>query len=92
MGGGMAIFHSRETKAEWGIPCNQNTEGELWVGKGYKKNYAGQFSSAEAGAIKVVLKRVRGDRFGRFWVDRQKKIVTMMVGVSEDNTYEQASY
>jgi hypothetical protein len=88
----MAIFHSRETKAEWGIPCNQNTAGELWVGKGYKKTYAGQFSATEAVAVRQAIERVRSSRYGRFWVDREKKKITMMVGKSEDNTYDTANY
>jgi hypothetical protein len=88
----MGIFHSRDTKAEWGIPCNQNTAAELWVGKGYKKTYASQFSMSEALAVAKAIEKVRGNRYGRFWVDREKKLITMMVGSSDANTYDKATY
>ncbi len=88
----MATYHPRQVKAEWGIPCNQDANGDLWTGKGYKKTLASQLSAAEAAAIKRAIDRGRGDRCGRFWVDREKKIVTMMVGASEDNTPHKESY
>ena len=35
-------FISRQEKSSWGIPCNQRSDGELFVGKGYGTTFVSQ--------------------------------------------------
>jgi hypothetical protein len=88
----MTIFISREVKASWGLPCNQNAEGELWAGKGYKKRLVGQFGKKAESDILTALTTGRGNRNGRFWVDFEERTVTMMVGEAADNKYKQVKF
>jgi len=78
-------FFSRQVKSSWGIPANQNAEGELFVGKGWGTPFNTQFSQEITGRVTRCLKKNRGDRNGRFWVNLGKETVTMMVGDSADN-------
>ncbi|HEV2153005.1 hypothetical protein [Bradyrhizobium sp.] len=88
----MTVFISREVKSAWGLPCNQNAEGELWAGKGYQKRLAGQFGKKVESEILAALTSGRGDRNGRFWVDLEERIVTMMVGEAADNKYKKVAF
>jgi len=88
----MAAFKSRDEKAEWGLPCNQRADGSLWAGKGYRKALEGQFGTSVVRAIARAINSKRDDRCGRFWVDLEAKLVTMAVGESADNRYEQVRY
>jgi hypothetical protein len=85
-------FVARAVKASWGIPCNQNSVGDLYVGKGFTTTAESQFGNDTPDAIKRALSRRRGDRNGRFWVDLKKRKVTMAVGESADNRYDDVSY
>jgi hypothetical protein len=83
---------SRQEKASWAIPCNEDARGNLWVGKGFKKLLGEQFGWNDAIAILRALRQGRGNRGGRFWIDRDARRVTMMVGKSKDNEYRQIAY
>ena len=85
-------FISRDEKSSWGIPCNQKSDGELFVGKGYRAPLADQLSGAVAARIARCLTDTRGDRNGRFWVDLEKEVVTMAYGESSANTYKKAKF
>ena len=86
------VFISREEKAEWGFACNQSADGTLWAGKGYKRKLNGQLNVTEVAAIATALKKGRDNRMGRFWIDRENRTVTMMVGESQLNKYMKTSY
>jgi len=86
------VFISRHEKAEWGFACNQSADGKLWAGKGYVRTLEGQLGPSDAAAVASALKNGRGDRMGRFWLDFENRIVTMMVGESHLNNYLQTSY
>jgi hypothetical protein len=88
----MTVFISRQVKASWGLPCNQNTDGDLWAGKGYEKRLAGQFGKKAESEILAAITAGRGNRYGRFWVDLEARTVTMMVGEAADNKYKQVKY
>jgi hypothetical protein len=85
-------FFSRQEKSTWGIPANQNANGELFVGKGWGTPFASQFSQEETDRVRQCLTKTRGDRYGRFWVNRATETVTMMVGDSADNEIQDAKY
>jgi len=80
-------FISRQEKSAWGIPCNQRSDGQLFVGKGYGTTFASQLPEI-APRIARCLVENRGDRNGRFWVNKAKGTITMAVGESSENTYE----
>jgi hypothetical protein len=88
----MTVFVARKVKASWGFPCNQNTDGHLWAGKGYEKRLSGQFGKKAESDILAAITAARGNRYGRFWVDMEARTVTMAVGDSADNKYEQAEF
>jgi hypothetical protein len=88
----MAIFIARKVKASWGFPCNQNTDGYLWAGKGYEKRLSGQLGKKADTEIFAAISAARGTRYGRFWVDMETRTITMAVGESADNKYEQVSF
>jgi hypothetical protein len=85
-------FISRHEKSTWGIPCNQNSEGKLFVGKGYGTPFETQFAEELAGRVKRCLATNRNGRNGRFWLNIEKKTVTMAVGESSENKYLSKSY
>jgi hypothetical protein len=80
-------FIERNVKAGWGIACLQSADGLVWVGKGKVCRYAEQFSVEEEDAIRDALERGRGNRNGHLWVNRQKRIVTMQVGLGYKNCH-----
>ena len=88
------MFIKRSEKAAWGIPCNQTADGRLWVGKGNGDECAlgEQLGSEREKAIREALETGRGDRNGRFWVNLKKRIVTMQVGASYENTHHRESF
>ena len=88
----MTTFISRQVKASWGLPCNQNAEGVLWAGKGYEKRLSGQLGKKVESDVLVALTAGRGDRNGRFWIDMEERVVTMMIGEAADNKYKQVSF
>jgi hypothetical protein len=45
-----------------------------------------------ADAVRQALKKGRGDRNGRFWIDLEEREVTMAIGESADNKYKTASF
>lgn len=79
-------FISRQVKASWGIPCNQNANGELFVGKGFVVSLASQLPEI-ASRVERCLAVNRDGRNGRFWLDKAKEEITMMVGEASENTY-----
>jgi hypothetical protein len=79
-------FISRHEKSTWGVPCNQRSDGQLFVGKGYGTSFASQFDEITTRVAKCLADN-RGDRNGRFWVDKAKKTVTMAFGESSENKY-----
>jgi len=79
------VFFERSEKAAMGIPCNQKSDGSLWVGKGYKCPLAEQLGAEIERAVRKALERGRGDRNGRFFVNIAKRTVTMYFGASYDN-------
>ncbi|HEV8573477.1 MAG TPA: hypothetical protein VGR43_02095 [Dehalococcoidia bacterium] len=85
-------FIPRREKAAWGIPCNQNADGDVFVGKGYEKSVASQFGVEIERAVKRALQRGRGDRNGRFWVDLETRQIKMAVRESADNEYGPVSF
>ena len=88
----MTVFISRQVKASWGIPCNQNTDGILWVGKGFVKRLSGQFGKKIDSEILAAITAGRGDRYGRFWVDLETRTVTMMIDEASENKYKQVEF
>jgi hypothetical protein len=88
----MAVFISRNEKAEWGFPCNQSADGELWAGKGYAIKLEEMFDAKVAEAVAKALKEHRDNRMGRFWIHPGKRTVTMMVLESHLNKYKKAQY
>lgn len=82
-----AAFVSRHEKSTWGIPCNQNAEGKLFVGKGYGTSFDSQFPDATATRVLRCLATNRNGRNGRFWVHLKKETVTMAFGESSENKY-----
>jgi hypothetical protein len=88
----MTVFISRQVKASWGFPCNQNTDGDLWAGKGYEKRLSGQFGKKTDSDILAAITAGRGDRYGRFWVDLETRTITMMVGEAAENKYKQVKF
>lgn len=84
-------FISRHEKSSWGIPCNQKSDGQIFVGKGYATSFVSQLPEI-APRIVQCLTANRGDRNGRFWVNKAKGTVTMMVGESSENTYLTAEF
>ncbi len=80
-------FISRHEKSTWGIPCNQNAEGKLFVGKGYGTPFDTQFADELTARILRCLTANRNGRNGRLWVNLEKKTVTMAVGESSENKY-----
>jgi hypothetical protein len=85
-------FISRHEKSTWGIPCNQNAQGKLFVGKGYGTPFDTQFATDITSGVKTCLSTHRNGRNGRFWVNLQKKTVTMAVGESSENKYVIKTY
>ncbi len=79
-------FIPRHEKSLWGIPCNQRSDGEIFVGKGYGTPFATQIPELTP-RVKRALTTNRGDRNGRFWVNRANGTVTMAVGESAANQY-----
>ena len=49
-------FIERSEKAAWGIPCNQRSDGSLWVGKGYECELGEQLDSEREEAIQEASK------------------------------------
>lgn len=86
------VFISREEKAEWGFACNQRADGTLWAGKGYRRTLEGQLGADVVGAAAIVLTHERGPRMGRFWIDLENRIVTIMIGESHENKYTQVPF
>ena len=86
------VFISRHVKASWGLPCNQKSYGTLWAGKGFEKTLSGQFGQAVANAVLHALRRERGERNGRFWIDLEEREVTMMVEEASDNEYKTVKF
>ncbi|HWX56416.1 MAG TPA: hypothetical protein VN176_17660 [Verrucomicrobiae bacterium] len=87
-----ASFIPRQVKSSWGIPSNQNAEGELYVGKGWGTPFGTQFPSEITTRVTRCLNQNRGDRNGRFWVNLKKETVTMMVGDSAANQTLEAKF
>lgn len=85
-------FISRQEKSTWGIPCNQNAEGKLFVGKGYGTSFDSQFPDALVARVVRCLSNNRNGRNGRFWINLKKETVTMTVGESADNRYQTKPY
>lgn len=85
-------FISRHEKSTWGIPCNQNSQGKLFVGKGYGTRFDTQFAKDLTDRVTRCLATNRNGRNGRFWVNLEKKTVTMAVGESSENRYQTESY
>lgn len=52
----------------------------------------GQLGKGVTGDILAALSEQRGDRCGRFWVDLQKRKVTMAIGESAQNKYKTADF
>jgi len=77
-------FIPRSEKASWGIPCNQNAQGELFVGKGMTCPFASQFPEITA-RVQRCLSENRGDRNGHFWINMATETITMQVGDGADN-------
>lgn len=88
----MVVFIAREEKASWGFPCNQKADGTLWAGKGFKKTLTGQLGLKPTVEIQRALTKARGSRNGRFWVDFEERQITMAVGDSGDNKYDQCKF
>jgi hypothetical protein len=88
----MATFIARKVKASWGFACNQNADGDLWAGKGYEKRLSGQLGKKADVEILAAITTARGNRCGRFWVDMESLTITMAVGISSDNEYEQVTF
>jgi len=86
------ISIARKVKAAWGFPCNQSVDGKLWAGKGYALTLAEQLGAHIAEPAAVVLRRERGFRMGHFWIDLKKRILTTMIGSSEENKYMQVPF
>ena len=85
-------FFPRQVKSSWGIPANQNSEGKLFVGKGWGTAFSTQFSQETTSRVTKCLTKNRGDRNGRFWVNLKEETVTMMVGDSADNQILEAKF
>lgn len=88
----MTVFISRQVKASWGFPCNQNTDGILWAGKGFVKRLSGQFGKKIDSEILAAITAGRGDRYGRFWIDLETRTVTMMIDEASENKYKQVEF
>jgi hypothetical protein len=84
-------FVSRQEKSSWGIPCNQNATGKLFVGKGWGAPFEDQLPEVLDRVTRCLAKN-RGNRNGRFWVNKGDKVVTMAVGDGAENTYLQAEF
>jgi hypothetical protein len=84
-------FISRQEKSSWGIPCNQRSDGELFVGKGYGTTFVSQLPDL-ATPVGSCLTKIRSNRNGRFWVNKAKGTVTMAVGESSENKYQTAQF
>lgn len=85
-------FIERSEKAGWGIPCNQRSDGSLWVGKGYECELGEQLGIEVEESILKVLAAGRGNRNGRFWLNLKKRTVTMQVGASYQNTHHTKAF
>lgn len=81
----MGVFFPRDVKNSWGIPCNQNAQGELFVGKGMECRFESQFPPDLAERVQRCLASNRGDRNGRFWMNLETAVITMQVGDSSEN-------
>jgi len=81
----VGTFFPRNVKNAWGIACNQNAQGELYVGKGMECRFDSQFSLELAERVQSCLAANRGDRNGRFWMNLETSVVTMQVGDSASN-------
>jgi hypothetical protein len=86
------VFIARKVKASWGLPCNQDSNGELWAGKGFEKRLSGQFGKKVEADLSKAIAGLRGNRYGRFWVDLETRKVTMAVGQSADNQYDETTF
>lgn len=84
-------FISRQEKSSWGVPCNQRSDGALFVGKGYGTTFSSQFEGL-APRVAKALSDTRGVRNGRFWFNKEKQTVTMAVGESAENRYRSARF
>lgn len=82
----------RNEKAAWGIPCNQNAQGELFVGKGMTCPFASQFSADITTRVATCLTGNRADRNGRFWINLKTSTITMQIGDGADNQTLQARF
>ena len=85
-------FISRQVKSSWGIPANQNAEGELFVGKGWGTPFFSQFPPEIATRVVRCLAKNRGSRNGRFWVNLATVTVTMQIGEAAENETLQAEF
>ena len=81
----------RQEKSLWGIYCNQNAEGELFVGKGWGTTFASQFPDIAARVQRCLMSH-RGDRNGHFWINLATSTIEMQVGDGADNTTRQARF
>lgn len=82
----------RDEKASWGIPCNQNAQAELFVGKGMTCSFVSQFLPEITARVAKCLAKNRGDRNGRFWMNLETATITMQVGDGADNQTLQAQF
>jgi hypothetical protein len=84
-------FITRQEKSLWGIYCNQNAEGELFIGKGWGTTFASHFPEITA-RVQACLAENRGDRNGHFWINFATETITMQIGDGADNETLQAEY
>lgn len=85
-------FVPRSEKAKMGLACNQSADGRLWAGKGYELPLDGQFGELLAARLARAIRKTRGDRCGRFWVNLGASTITMAVGASSENEYETVAF
>lgn len=87
-----SVFIPRSEKASWGIPCNQDAQGELFVGKGMTCPFATQFPPAITARVASCLAENRGHRNGHFWINMATETITMQIGDGADNETLQAEF
>ena len=85
-------FIPRAEKASWGFACNQRSDGSLWAGKGFECPLEDQLDEEMVEGLRKAIKKTRGARNGRFWINLNSRTVTMAVGESADNKYASAVF
>lgn len=75
-----------------GVRCSEDASGNLWVGKAGHVPFHTVFPNLEE-IIKKKMRELRGDRTGAFWINPEKRKLTVVsLDSVESKNHPQANY